>query len=340
MTDRPAVSDSVLSMGIRFESIGGLGAHAAGQILASAAVLRQGLNGAHFSSYGSEKKGSVIRSYLRLEPSDRPIRSSAPIDSPDYIVVFHGALLEQAQTLAGLKANGTLIYNGPPGKPPRALECVPKGARVMRVDALRIAIEEKSRPNAVLLGTLAAAVDVFDAEGVLETFSEEFASKHPEAVASNERAYRRGMDEFEILENVGRGDGDIPIMRPSPVWGYETAPIGGVLPMPGNSVSTNLTTSRAGWLPVLHEDRCIHCGLCDLVCPDLCLVWKTEGEGKVPDSAQLLGVDYHYCKGCQRCVETCPTEALTREPEEPGMAERLRVPLFPELEKERGVARG
>ena len=33
---------------IRFESIGGLGAHAAGQVLATAVVLRMGLNGANF----------------------------------------------------------------------------------------------------------------------------------------------------------------------------------------------------------------------------------------------------------------------------------------------------
>ena len=63
---------------IRFESIGGLGAHAAGQVLASAAVLGMGLNGAHFSSYGSEKKGSLVRSFVRLGPVDRPIRTSAP----------------------------------------------------------------------------------------------------------------------------------------------------------------------------------------------------------------------------------------------------------------------
>ena len=44
---------------IRFESIGGLGAHAAGQVIAAAAVLRMGLNGSHFSSYGSEKKGQL-----------------------------------------------------------------------------------------------------------------------------------------------------------------------------------------------------------------------------------------------------------------------------------------
>ena len=58
---------------IRFESIGGLGAHAAGQILARAAVLDMDLNGSHFSSFGSEKKGSVVRSYVRLGASDRPI---------------------------------------------------------------------------------------------------------------------------------------------------------------------------------------------------------------------------------------------------------------------------
>ena len=85
---------------VRFESIGGLGAHAAGQVLATASVVRMGLNGAHFSSYGSEKKGSLIRSYVRLAAGDRPIRTSAPIERPDVIVVFHAALLRNAATFA------------------------------------------------------------------------------------------------------------------------------------------------------------------------------------------------------------------------------------------------
>ena len=66
-----SLPDSGSFFEIRFESIGGLGAHAAGQIIASAAVLRMGLNGSHFSSYGSEKKGSVVRSFIRLAPADR-----------------------------------------------------------------------------------------------------------------------------------------------------------------------------------------------------------------------------------------------------------------------------
>src|SRR3970040_926717 len=141
----------------RCESIGGLGAHAAGQVLASAAVLRFGLNGAHFSSYGSEKKGSLVRSFVRLGPADRPVRTSAPVEMPDGIVVFHAALLRSPATLAGLRRDGVLIYNAPPGPVPEELGALPRAARVIRVDALGIAVKEASRPNAVLLGTLCAA---------------------------------------------------------------------------------------------------------------------------------------------------------------------------------------
>jgi pyruvate ferredoxin oxidoreductase gamma subunit len=316
---------------LRFESIGGLGAHAAGQILATAAVLRMGLNGAHFSSYGSEKKGSVIRSFIRLGAAEQPIRTSAPVDSPDVIVVFHEALLDHPATLAGMRCGGTLIFTGPEGDRPAGLARLPRTARVIRVDAGRIAFEERSRPNAVLIGTLVAALPFLDSEIVLEALSDEFARRRPEAVAANERAFRRGEREFEVLPEVGEASGDLPVIRPSPAWGYETAPIGGVIPAVGTTVWNDLSASRTGWVPVLDLDKCIHCGMCDMVCPDLCLVWTFEGNAPVPAAAHLVGVDYRYCKGCLRCVETCSTGALTREAETPGLTEGLQVPLFPHL---------
>jgi pyruvate ferredoxin oxidoreductase gamma subunit len=315
---------------IRLESIGGLGAHAAGQVLATAAVLGMRLNGAHFSSYGSEKKGSLVRSFVRLGPVDRPVRTSAPVEVPDGIVVFHAALLRNPATLAGLRKDGTLIYNAPPGPVPEELTALPRTARVIRVDALGIAVKETSRPNAVLLGTLCAAFPFLRAEKVLEALSQEFAGRHPEAVASNERAFRRGAAEFETLEGVGRAEGDLPISRPEPAWGYETQPIGGIIPEPGNTAWNDLSASRTGWVPVLDREKCIHCGLCDLVCPDLCLVWG-DGEEGGKFERELMGVDYRYCKGCLRCVESCPTGALSKEAETPGLADRLRVPLFPDL---------
>ena len=315
---------------IRFESIGDLGAHAAGQVLASAAVLRMGLNGANFSSYGSEKKGSLVRSFVRLGPADRPIRTSAPVETPDAIVVFHAALLHNPVTFAGLYQDGTFIYNAPRGPVPEELTGLPSTARVIRVDALGIAVKEKSRPNAVLLGTICGAFPFLDAEIVLAAFSEEFAGRHPEAVASNECAFRRGAKEFEVLKGVGRAEGDLPVVRPEPAWGYETQPIGGIIPEPGNTVWNDLSASRTGSLPVFNRERCIHCGLCDLVCPDYCLVWD-DGEKGGRFERELMGVDYRYCKGCMRCVESCPASALTKKTETPGLADRLRVPLFPDL---------
>ncbi len=315
---------------VRFESIGGLGAHAAGQVLATASVVRMGLNGAHFSSYGSEKKGSLIRSYVRLADGDRPIRTSAPVERPDVIVVFHAALLRSAATFGGLKADGILIYNAPAGVVPPELAALPRTARIIRVDATGIAMKEKSRPNAVMLGTLCTLCPFFDRASVLDTLTEEFAGKHPEAVASNERAFQAGSAEFEQLQGVGTADGDLNPMPIEPLWGYNTQPVGGVLPAPGNTVWNDLTTSRVGWMPVLDSGKCIHCGVCDLVCPDFCLAWgEADADGKF--QRKLKGVDYRYCKGCLRCVESCPTGALAKTAETAGLAAKLRVPLFPEL---------
>ncbi|HTM21923.1 MAG TPA: 2-oxoacid:acceptor oxidoreductase family protein [Kofleriaceae bacterium] len=314
---------------IRFESIGGLGAHTAGQLLASAAVLRMGMNGAHFSSYGSEKKGSLVRSYVRLGPADRPIRTSAPVEQPDAIVVFHNVLLRNRATLAGLRADGTLIYDAPAGMVPEGLAALPRTARLFRVDAQGIALQEKSRPNAVLLGALCGAYPQLHADQVLAALAEGFA-RHPEAVAANERAFRRGMAEREQLAGVGRADGDLPASGNEPLWGYLTQPAGGIVTEAGNMIWNDLSASRTGSLPVLDRERCIHCGLCDLVCPDFCLVWGAGAPGST-FQRELRGIDYHYCKGCMRCVESCPSRALSKQPEQPGLADRLRVPLFPEL---------
>jgi pyruvate ferredoxin oxidoreductase gamma subunit len=315
---------------VRFESIGGLGAHAAGQVLATAAVVRMGLNGAHFSSYGSEKKGSLIRSYVRLGAGDRPIRTSAPIDRPDVIVVFHAALLRSPVTFAGLKAGGILIYNAPEGIVPEQLAALPATARVIRVDATGIAMKQGSRPNAVFLGALCAACPFLDRDSVLDALSEEFAGKHPEAVEANERAFHAGESEYEQLVGFGTVQGDLSPMQGEALWGYETQPAGGLLPAPGNTVWNDLTPSRVGWMPVLDATKCIHCGVCDLVCPDFCLAWGEADDGGKFER-KLKGIDYRYCKGCLRCVESCPTGALAKQAETAGLADQLRVPLFPEM---------
>ena len=172
---------------IRFESIGGLGAHLAAQLLAESVVLRQGLNASQFSSYGSEKKGTPVRSFIRVVEANRPIRVSSPIVAPDILVVFHVALLARRTTLAGLKPQGLLVVNAPAS----AALPLPKG-RALLVDAMAIAAQEKTRINTAILGAVAKGCPQIDAEALAATLDEHFGKRSPQLAEANVKTFWRG----------------------------------------------------------------------------------------------------------------------------------------------------
>jgi pyruvate ferredoxin oxidoreductase gamma subunit len=324
--------------GIRFESIGGLGAHLAGQILAEAGVLRQGLNGAHFSSYGSEKKGTPLKSFVRFCAADHEVRTSSPIESPQLVAVFHEALARSLDVAAGLSPTGTLIVNtrSAPDQTREALGL--RSGTVVVIDALGIAVEEKTRVNTAMLGAVARMCPFIDRDAVRETIREKFSARPAQLIEANLRTFDRGYNELRCMTwPAAPGDVGRPVQRTKPAFGYLDAPIGGVILDAGNSILKNLSTSRQGFLPAYDADSCAHCGICDIVCPDLCFVWSDDDGGD--PAVRLLGIDYHYCKGCLKCIDACPTGSLSELREEDGWADENRVPLFPWLEPERGTTR-
>ena len=61
------------------------------------------------------------------------------------------------------------------------------------------------------------------------------------------------------------------------------------------------TASVASWRvnkPVFNRDICIDCQNCWVWCPDSSILSRDK---------QMLGIDYDHCKGCEVCVEVCPT---------------------------------
>jgi pyruvate ferredoxin oxidoreductase gamma subunit len=321
--------------GIRFESIGGLGAHLAGKILAEACVLGQGLNGAHFSSYGSEKKGTPLKSFVRLCPADREVRTSSPIESPQVVGVFHEALATSVDVAAGLGPTGTLIVNTrkDPGEIRELIHL--RSGTVGVIDALGIAVDEKTRVNTAMLGAVTRVCPFIDPEAVKETIRQSFSVRYAQLVEANMRTFDRGYRELRSMTwPAVPGDAGRPVQRAKPAFGYLDAPIGGVILDAGNSIRKNLSTSRQGFLPAYDQDTCVHCGLCDIVCPDLCFVWTDDRDGEL--AVRLQGIDYNYCKGCLKCVDVCPTGSITELREEDGWADEHRVPLFPWLETEKG----
>jgi pyruvate ferredoxin oxidoreductase gamma subunit len=311
---------------IRLESLGGFGAHLAGKMLAEAAVLRMGLNGAHFSSYGSEKKGSPIKSFVRLAAAGDEVRTSAPVERPFVVAVFLDNLLTDPAILSGLRPGGVVIVNTTRTPDEIRAALGHEHDTIACLDANSIALEEKSRVNTAMQGALAALIPFLDVAAVREVLAATFERKHPSIIEANLRTFDRGAAEA-LVDRREPAPAGRDVVGVEPKWGYLNAPIGGVVADPANTVTKNLAGSRTGFLPVFDEAKCIHCGLCDLVCPDNCLSWDIVHLDDETWMTRLRGVDYQYCKGCRACVDTCPSGALTTERETPGFAEAHGVPL-------------
>ena len=112
---------------------------------------------------------------------------------------------------------------------------------------------------------------------------------------------------------MAQGDRNLTPLPDAPAdryaWGYANAPIGGVNPRIGSTVSNDLTASREGYIPLFIPEKCINCGLCDTACPDMVFQFA-PGIYREKNCMVNRGLDYYHCKGCLRCVEVCPTSAL------------------------------
>jgi pyruvate ferredoxin oxidoreductase gamma subunit len=307
---------------VRIEGIGGLGANLAGRLVADAAVEALDCHASNFASYGSEKKGSPVRSFVRL--ADAPIRENAPVLYPDLLVVFHEALLAAPATLQGLRPDATVVVHS--ARPPREIgraHGLPE-VRLGAVDAARIARDEKTRTNVVMLGALEAAIDFLPAGALEAALRAKFGRLPAEALEANARAFRRGRAEV-VWDDI---DGSLARIEPPKIhktaWGWRNAPIGGVAPEAGGTVLRDARAMREGVVPVFVAEKCTNCALCEIACPDYCFVWRAGGDPKGPT---LAGIEYRYCKGCMRCVEVCPVGALVEAAEAEVDLDRLRVPL-------------
>lgn len=312
---------------IRLESIGGLGANLAGKMLAEAGVEGAGLNGVSFSSYGSEKKGSPVKAHIRFCDLNTPIRDTSPVERPHVVCVFHEALAKTVNVVSGIYADSIVLINSQ--KSPEQLKSTLNmlGGTIAVIDATGIALTEKNRVNMAMLGATFRLCPFLDPDTMKDVIRKSLESKYPQSVASALNTFERGYNEVVIQEFPLQDGLTMPefVRADTPVLGYETQSIGGVITNPGNSFLKNLSISRSGMMPHFEVDDCIHCAQCDTVCPDLCFVWEEQPDKKGRPQMFLKGIDFQYCKGCLKCIEACPTDALSKVLEEDGAADAQTV---------------
>lgn len=313
---------------IRLESIGGLGANLAGKMLAETGVVGVGLNGVSFSSYGSEKKGSPVKAHIRFCEPATHIRDTTPVERPHVVGIFHESLSKTVNVISGIYEDSLVLVNS--AKSPDELKEKMKlrGGTIAVVDAIGISLEEKNRVNMAMLGALFRLCEFLDPEVMKGVIRKSLEKKYPQSVQPALLTFERGYSEVRFQTyHLPEGETMPDFVRfDTPVLGYETQPIGGVITNPGNSIMKDLSISRAGMLPHFADDKCIHCAACDTVCPDFCFVWEEQPDKKGRPQMFLQGIDYQYCKGCLKCVQACPTEALSSEREMDGYADSHRAP--------------
>lgn len=317
---------------VRMEAIGGQGANSAGKILAEAAVLGMGYTGNHFSSFGSEKRGSPVKSYVRFSTEKKPIRTASSIKHPDVLVIFHESLLQSHPEVFEGSTDDTFVLINSRKKPDEINFPVDFIARqIATLDASQIANDTKSGLNSVILGAMSNLVSEIDAEKIEYYFTKFFAHLSEAAIHSNLKAFKEGLESVKF-KNFSKEQAVIKREATEilPDMGWANSPLGGVIINPGNTVLKDHSASRKGVAPQLLKEICFNCGFCDMVCPDYCFVWKTQTNEKGEKVATLQGIDYQYCKGCQKCITVCPVEALRPIKEEELTAEDLSFHLFPE----------
>ena len=310
---------------VRLESIGGLGANLCGKMLGELGVRYLDLNSTNFSSYGSEKTGTPVKGFIRYCDAKKEIREHSPVEKPDLLVVFHQALINDQAIFSGCGEHSTILLALEPGqKKVNALEHVNSElskAKFYGLEAQKIAMETKSRINVVMLGAILKLMGMADTSVGQMICKETLGKKYPEALGANLDGMKRGYEEVHKLEFFGENSQEIlhteeklKVSHDQPKWGYQTAPIGGVNPHYGSTVVADLSPSRQGYIPLFIKERCINCGLCHSACPDMVFQFK-KGEYKGKEMMVNQGLDYYHCKGCLRCVDVCPVNALVRSVE-------------------------
>ncbi|MFA6148767.1 MAG: 2-oxoacid:acceptor oxidoreductase family protein [bacterium] len=313
---------------IRMESIGGLGANVAGKILTEAAIIGMGMNGAGFASYGSEKKGTPVKSFVRICEGDQQVRINSPVEEPHVLAIFHEAMVKSVAVTAGAVPGKTAVILNTRKTPSEARDFLKlEGGKVGVVDAMEIAMATGSRVNMVMMGAIMKAAGFFEWKAVEDTVQAQFGKKYANLMKANMNALKRGFDEvkFEEFPKDGKYPAQ-PFQRQEPKLGYENAPIGGAIYSVGNNRFKDLSACRTGVIPLFIKEKCTRCGECDVSCPDYCFVWE---KGKDPrtgkDGMLLLGIDYQYCKGCMRCTFICKFGALVAAKESEHDIEKITV---------------
>ncbi|MCX5776729.1 MAG: pyruvate ferredoxin oxidoreductase subunit gamma [Candidatus Firestonebacteria bacterium] len=158
---------------IRLHGRGGQGVVTAAELLATAA-FSDGKYTMAFPTFGSERMGAPVASFVRI--SDNPIRVRSQIYQPQHVIVQDPTIIGAVDVFAGLKDGGVVLVNT--AKPASELKISAK-ANVVTIDATKLAIEILGRPipNTIMVGAFCGITGIVSMVGIEKAIRHKFEGK-------------------------------------------------------------------------------------------------------------------------------------------------------------------
>lgn len=178
---------------VRFHGRGGQGAVTAAAMLA-AALLEEGKYAVSIPSFGFERRGAPVVSFLRC--SEKPIRQMTNIYAPDCLICVDPTLTRSVDIFAGLKPGGTLVQAT--NKPLAEVTLAPNVATVGLCDAIGIALQIFKKPitNTLMLGAFARTTGVVSLEALKRSLED--SDFRDAGLKQNLLALERGYNETTV----------------------------------------------------------------------------------------------------------------------------------------------
>lgn len=157
---------------IRIHGRGGQGVVTAAELIAIAA-FKNCKQAQAFPSFGVERTGAPIESYVRLD--DRPIITREQIYQPNVLIIQDASLLDSVDVAKGANKKTITIINTAKAK--QSLKINLPQANIYTIDATKIALEiiGKNIVNTVILGALAKITGLVDLTSLKQAIQEKFS---------------------------------------------------------------------------------------------------------------------------------------------------------------------
>jgi pyruvate ferredoxin oxidoreductase gamma subunit len=163
----------------------------------SIAAFEEGKHAQAIPSFGSERMGAPVVSYVRID--EHAIEITEPVMTPDLLIIQDPTLFHAVDVFSGLAADGFVLINTSRSVADLQIEAVAESLpehHVATVAATELAMHHlgRSTPNTVLLGALTALTDVIHLDAVIKAihdkFSGEVAQRNIEAARAAHDAAR------------------------------------------------------------------------------------------------------------------------------------------------------